>query len=315
MVRTAFVGRLISAVVTIALVVLLVFGIVDALADPAALALGQDAAPEELARLRAAWGLDRPWGARLAEVFAGLVRMDLGVSRIRGAPVSALIAGAFLPTLAYALPGLLLEGIAAIAGGLAMARRRGGAVDRLLSGLATALMSMSSLIVVIAAHQLLAHRLALFPLVGWPLVGSDADVAGLVLLPLLLWAALLLGPDLRHYRALFVRELDEPYLDGLRSRGVPERAVLRHALRGASAGILARVAGRLPHLIVGSVVIEQVFNIPGIGGLAIAALRTGDLALVEGLAVVLAVITVAGQLGLDVLAAAIDPRLRRGGRR
>jgi peptide/nickel transport system permease protein len=313
--RSALVGRLVSALVTVALVVTLVFGIVDALADPAAIALGQDAAPEELARLRAAWGLDRPWMSRLAEVFAGLARLDLGVSRIQQAPVAALIGRAFGPTLAYALPGLIVASALGIAGGLAMARRRGGPVDRLLSALATALMSTSSLIVVIAAHQVLAHRLQLFPLVGWPLVGSDAGIVGLVLLPLLLWALLLLGPDLRHYRALFVRELDEPYVDGLRSRGVGERAVLRHALRGASAGILARLAGRLPHLVVGSVVIDQVFNIPGIGGLAIAALRTGDLAVVEGLAVVLALLTIAGQLGLELLAAAIDPRLRAGGRR
>ncbi len=138
---------------------------------------------------------------------------------------------------------------------------------------------------------------------------------GLALLPALLWALVQVGPDLRHYRSVFVRELGEPYLDGLRSRGIAEGRVLGHALRGASAPILARIAGRLPHLVVGSLVIDQVFNIPGIGGLAISFLRTGDLALVEGLAVVLALVTIGGHLLLDLAAAAIDPRLRAGGRR
>ena len=194
----------------------------------------------------------------------------------------------------------------------------GGAVDRALTGVATALMSTSSLILVIVGHQLLAHRWGLFSLVGWPLVGAERGLwtlVGLALLPALLWALVQVGPDLRHYRSVFVRELGEPYLDGLRSRGIAEGRVLRHAVRGASAPILARIAGRLPHLVVGSLVIDQVFNIPGVGGLAITALRTGDLALCEGLAVVLAIITIAGQLLLDLAAAAIDPRLRARGRR
>ena len=316
--RSAPLGRLLSALVTVLLVVVIVFGIVDALVDPAAVALGQGAAPEEVARLRAAWGLDRPWTSRLGELLAALASFDLGVSRVQQVPVSTLIGRAFAPTLAYALPGMLLATLLGIGGGLAAARRVGSAVDRLLTGIATALMSTSSLILVIVGHQLFAHRWGLSPLVGWPLAGAESGLwalVGLALLPALLWALVQVGPDLRHYRSVFVRELGEPYLDGLRSRGIGEGRVLRHAVRGASAPILARIAGRLPHLVVGSLVIDQVFNIPGVGGLAITALRTGDLALVEGLAVVLAIITIAGQLLLDLAAAAIDPRLRVGGRR
>ncbi|HFE47147.1 MAG TPA: ABC transporter permease [Nannocystis exedens] len=317
MARFAFapLGRLLSALVTLVLVVVIVFGIVDTLVDPAALALGQVAAPEELARLRAAWGLDRPWTTRLGELLLGLASFDLGFSRVQSQAVSGLIARAFAPTLAYALPGMVLATFAGIGGGLAAARRSGGIIDRSLTAAATLLISTSSLIIVIAGHQIFAHRLGLFPIIGWPLVGSSVGAAGLLILPVFLWALLQLGPDLRHYRALFVRELAEPYLDGLRSRGIRERAVLGHALRGASASILARLAGRLPHLVVGSLVIEQVFNIPGVGGLAIVALQSGDLALVEGLAVVLALITVVGQLLLEFAAAAIDPRLRQRGDR
>ncbi|MCB9703576.1 MAG: ABC transporter permease [Myxococcales bacterium] len=315
MTRSALAGRLVGALVTLALVVVIVFGIAGALADPAVIALGGGAPVDEVARLRHAWGLDRPWQVRLGELAWGLLHLDLGLSRIQQAPVSALIGRALAPTLAYALPGILLALALALAGGLAAARRPGGPIDRLVNLSATLLLSTSSVIVVLAAHGLLARRLGLFPIIGWPLVGSDAAAAGLVVLPALTWALLQLGPDLRHFRALFVRELDAPYLDGLRSRGIAEARVLGHALRGASGPILARLAARLPHLVVGSLVIEQVFNIPGIGGLALTALRTGDLALVEGLALLLALVTIVGQLLLDLAAAALDPRLAAGGER
>ena len=305
-------GEVGAAAATVLLAAALVYAGADVLVDPAALALGPGASVDEIERLRAAWGLDRPWALRLGERLLGLLRGDLGESVVRGRAVRGLVAEAIAPTLAYALPGTALATLVGLAGGIAAARRRGGASDRLALAAATGLMSVSSVVVVVALHLALAYRWGLFPLVGWPLAGSEEGAIGYVALPALAWALALVGPELRHYRAIFVRELAAPHLDGLRARGLAEARVLRRAIRGAAAPILARIAGRVPALVGGGVVVEYVFNIPGIGGLTIAALRTGDLPVLQGIAVAVATITVAGQVVADRLGRRLDPRVTAG---
>lgn len=302
-----------AGLLTLALVVVIVFGVASALADPAALALGPGASADEVARLRAAWGLDRPLPLRLLDLFLRLARLDLGESLLQRIPVSTLVARAALPTLAYALPGTLLATVVGVLGGL-FAARRGGLVDRLLLAVSTLLLATSSVIIVLGAHELLAHRLDLFPILGWPLAGSSASPLGLLALPILLWATIQLGPDLRHYRAIFARELAAPHWDGLRARGITEARILAHVVRGAIGPILARLAARLPHLLVGSLVLEHVLGIPGLGALAVTALRRGDLAVLVGIALVTAAVTIVGQLALEGWAAAVDPRLRSADR-
>lgn len=303
----ALLRRLLVAAATLALVSALVFVVVEALADRAALTLGRGAGPEALAARRALLGLDRPYLVRLLEQVGAALTFQLGTSGHE--PVGARLGRALGPTLAYALPGFVVASVAALVGGFCAARRRGW-LDRGLLALATALMSTSSVIVVVLGQQLLAHRLRLFPVLGWPLGGEARGALGFVLLPALLWALIQLGPDLRHYRALFIRELAAPQVEGLRARGLSEARVARHLLRGALAPVLARVSARLPQLVLGSVVIEHLFNVPGVGALLLAALRAADLPLVQGVAIGLAAATIGGQALCDLLIWWVDPRGR-----
>ena len=303
----ALLRRLLVAAATLALVSALVFVVVDALADRAALELGRGAGPEAIAARRALLGLDRPYLIRLFEHVGSAMSFQTGSSGHE--PVSARVGRALGPTLAYALPGFVLASLAALAGGFTAARRR-GLLDRGLLGLATVLMSTSSVIVVVLGQHLLAHHLRLFPVLGWPLGGDPRGPLGFVLLPALLWALIQLGPDLRHYRALFIREWAAPHVEGLRARVVPDRRIARHLLRGALGPVLARVSARLPQLVLGSVVIEHLFNIPGVGALLLAGLRDADVALVQGVAIGLAAATIGGQALCDLLIAAVEPRQR-----
>jgi peptide/nickel transport system permease protein len=163
---------------------------------------------------------------------------------------------------------------------------------------------------VVLGQYLLAHRLRWFPVLGWPLAGDPRTVVGFVVLPALLWALIQVGPDLRHYRAIFVRELAAPHVEGLRARGLRERAIAWRVVRGAAAPVLARVSARLPQLVIGSVVVEHVFNVPGLGALLVAAIRDADLAVVQGVAFALAAVTIAGQALCDLAVHALDPRTR-----
>lgn len=301
--------RLLVAAATLALVSALVFVVVDALADRAVLDLGRGASPEALAARRHLLGLDRPFLTRLLGHVVSAMSFELGDSARLGAPVAELLLRASWPTLCYALPGFLLATIVALVGGLTAARRRGW-IDRLVLAGSTVLMSCSSVIVVVLGQYVLAHRLRWFPVLGWPLAGDPRAVIGFVVLPALLWALIQVGPDLRHYRAIFVRELAAPHVEGMRARGLPERRVARRVLRGAAAPVLARVSARLPQLVIGSVVVEHVFNVPGLGALLVAAIRDADLAVVQGVAFVLAAVTIVGQALCDLAVHGLDPRTR-----
>ena len=293
----------------------LTFLIGERLVDPAVAGAGS-LDPQVIAARRAELGLDRPLPTRLGEHLSDLLRLELGVSRTRRQPVTQVLAGAIRPTLAYALPGFLLAGVLALLGGTAAARHQGRALDRSLSGLATALAATSALVVVALGQLLAARQPHLFAAVGWPLVGSaQVRWSYHLALPVLLWAAIQVGPDLRHVRALMVESLAAPHIEALRARGLSEIAVLRHALRNASGGLVARLSLRLPQLVAGSVVIETVFNIPGVGEQLVTAVLAGDGPLLQGVVLLLTVVTVLGQPVLDLLAAALDPRLAVGGSR
>lgn len=301
--------RLLRAAATLLVVSILVFFVIDALADRATQDLGRAASAEALAARRHLLGLDRPVLSRLVEHVLAALSFDLGDSARSGLPVAALLGRAIGPTLAYAVPGFLLASATALLGGFAAARWRGWP-GRMLLAVSTVLMSTSSVIIVVLGQYLLAHRLRLFPVLGWPLAGDGRALIGFVLLPALLWAVIQFGPDLRHYRAVFVRELAAPHLGGLRARGLAEPRIARHVLRGAAAPVLARVSARLPQLVIGSVVVEQVFNVPGVGALLIAAIQDGDLAVVQGIALCLAAATIVGQALCDLAVYALDPRTR-----
>jgi len=299
------------AIPTVALVTILVFLVFEMLADPAANELGIHATPRALAELRKELGLDRPLTVRAAHQLLSLLQGELGISRYHGHPVLTLLLDGLGPTLSYAVPGFALASASSVVGGLFAARLDGGAIDRVLGFFSTILVSSSSLLIVLIAHSLLTHTMPLFP-VSWPLTatGSESTSLSHIQLPTLLWALLQFGPDFRHYRALFVEASSAPHFDAMRARGLPGSRIFFHQLRFCAAPVCARLGHRLPHLLAGSVVIEYVFNIPGIGLLMADALHGVDLPLMQGLALTLTVGTIVAQLGSDLIAGVLDPRMR-----
>ncbi len=307
----SFVARrlLLGAVQTVA-VVLLVFGLTEALPGDAAIALaGDQPDPARIAALRQTLELDRPAHERLADWAAGLLHGDLGTSLTSGRPVTRYLADGFGPTLLLA--GLTLALLVPVGFGLGVlaARRTGGALDRLISSVSLAVYAVPEFALGVLLVTLFALRLAWLPPTA---VGYGTDLLGhpaALVLPVLVLLARPVCSLSRLVRAGMVDALSAPYTAHARRYGIPERRILwRHALPGAAAPAVQQLARTADWLLCGVVVVEALFVIPGLGTVLLNAVAERDVPVVQGLAVVFGVLTVVLNLGADLIAHRLTPR-------
>lgn len=310
--RARFLGRRLAAAGFVLLAaVVIVVAIGETLHDPARIELGPFASPEALAQRRHELARDRPLGVRIVKQIIAAATGNWGTSVVHRRPVIEVLRSGLGPTLAYAVPGFVLASIAAAAAALHRVDRRRHVATSGFDIAAGMMLGLSSLIVVIALHDVFAHRLAWFPLLGWPLYEHASEsLASYLVLPVLAWATMQWPADYRMYRSIFAGEVDAEHVTAMRARGLARATIRRHILRGSAGTIIARIVSRLPHLVVGSIVIEEVFNIPGLGDAMIVGSRSGDVNLLQGAVLLSAGVTVVAQLAGDLVAGRLDPRLR-----
>ncbi|HOQ98873.1 MAG TPA: ABC transporter permease [Anaerolineae bacterium] len=304
--------RLLGLVLTLLLVSLITFAVVHVLpGDPAMLILGHEASPESLAGLRAALGLDRPLPAQYLSWLAGALHGDLGMSLRHNLPVGQLIAERLPVTASLAALATLLAVGLALPLGMLAAVRQGTAVDLgvlVLSQVGVALPAFWIGILLIVTLAVGRH---LFPTGGY--VPWSASVPGALrslALPAVALSLPMVAVLVRLVRNAMLDELGRDHIRTARAKGLPERTVLlRHALRGALIPTVTMVGLQLGFLLGGSIVIEQVFSLPGLGRLVLSAIANRDVPLIQGLVVFIATLAVAINFTVDVLYAALDPRL------
>jgi peptide/nickel transport system permease protein len=304
------VRRLLRAVPTVFGVALLTFLLFDAFGpDPARAALGQHATPEALAHLRHQWGLDVSLPRQFLEFLRRIATFDFGRSWVTGEDLGTQLRGGALVSLAVTLPPFVAGFVVNVGVALFVARHRDGVADRLARLLFVGAMSVSALVYVLALQYLLAYRLGWFPIGGW-----EAGPAALkyLALPWLIQLLLLMGPDIRLYRTLFLAELQSDWVRTARAKGAGEARVLwRHVLPNAWVPLITHNVTTLPFLVLGSFLMERFFSIPGIGSLSVDALARGDLPVLQAVTVLGALALLAFNVLNDVLVAAADPRVRR----
>jgi len=211
-------------------------------------------------------------------------------------------------SLSVALPPFVFGGIVNVAIALFIARHRDGVVDKAARALFIAAMSVSALVWVLALQYLLAFKLDWFPINGYEGGWSAVKYLGL---PWLIQLLLLMGPDIRLYRALFLADMNADWVRTARAKGASEgRVLLRHVLPNAWIPIITQNVTTIPFLILGSFLMERFFSIPGIGNLTIDALSRGDLPILKAVTVLGALALVAFNLVNDLLYAVADPRVR-----
>ncbi len=291
---------------------LLVFWALDSGCQPAQLQLGVNGSPEQVAALCTQLGLDRPLLVQYADWLGRAARGDFGIAYVSGARIDTTLFDQLAVTMWLVTGGMVVALLVAVPLGMLSALRNGRPVGYLLSGVSQLGVAVPAFLAAILLVSVFAIRLGWLPANGYVVPAVDfGDFVRHMILP---WISLgvVQGAVLARYvRSAVLDEMDQDYLRTARAKGLtPFRALARHGLRNAAIPVLTVIGVNLVTVLVGAVIIERIFTIPGIGkGLADAAERR-DLLTVQAQVVVLVVIALLISLVVDVLYTVIDPRLR-----
>jgi peptide/nickel transport system permease protein len=295
----------------------LVFAFMSVLpGDPARVALGVNASEEAVTRMRAEFGLDRSLVVQYLDWVRGLLTFDPGTSYVTHAPIGAMIADRLLVTLWLIGTAVVLALVIALPMGTLMAvrhRRPSGLVLTALSQVGIAVPAFLAGILLVAVF---AVKLRWLPANGWT---PPAEDPGMFLKQLILPAislGLVQGAVVARYvRSAILDVLREDYLRTARAKGLtPMRALLRHGLRNASIPVVTVLGLQIATLLIGAVVIERVFVIPGLGSLLLDSVSNRDLIMVQDVVMILVMAVLIVNFIIDLLYLLIDPRLRVGTR-
>jgi peptide/nickel transport system permease protein len=308
--------RLLIAVPILFGVTVITFILLNLIPGSAAVALlGPDATPEQIARLNAEMGLDRPPLERYLEWLGGVVQGDLGSSLVSRQPVTDALSTRLAVTFELVVLSLTIALALSIPLALVAARRPNGIVDRISRVVSNAGLSVANFVLALLLSLLFAVVLGWFPAIGYtPLSeGIGANLYSMTL------PALSIGLGLLFFYSRFLRNdlvdqmQGEDYIMTARAKGLtPWQVLIRHAFRNSSFGLITFVGLNISFLISGTVIIEAIFGLPGAGTYLLQAINTRDYPVLQGLTLVFATITVLANLVVDVIYAVLDPRIRYG---
>jgi peptide/nickel transport system permease protein len=305
--------RIAIAALSLLAVSVIVFAITAVLpGDAAQEQLGQDATPEALAALRAKMGLDVAAPQRYWRWLAGLTRGDLGMSSTAQLPVAELIGSRLPNSLLLAAVTALFAVPLALANGIAAAVWRGSWFDRFASTAAVAIVSVPEFLVATLAVLVFAVQLRWLPALSYV---SDIESVGQLLrafaMPVLTLTCVVGAQMMRMSRAAVIDQLEAPYIEMVRLKGAsPLRLVLAHALPNAVGPIANAVALSLSYLLGGVIIVETIFNYPGIAKLMVDAVTQRDMPLVQACAMLFCVGYLILVTTADICGILANPRLR-----
>jgi peptide/nickel transport system permease protein len=307
------VRRIGSTVVVMAIVGLVVFLLLHlAPGDPAAIIAGDNATPANIAAIRTRLGLSEPLPVQFMHWALGLLHGDLGVSIFSDKPVLSLIGQRLEPTISLTVVTLAFSVVTAISAGVAAAWRSGGAIDRVVMGIAALGFSVPVFVVAYFLIYWFAIGLRWLPVQGyvpfarglWPWISH-------LILPAIALGLAYVALIARITRATMLDVLAEDYMRTAAAKGVSTRGMLlHHALKNAGVPIVTVIGMGVALLISGVVITETVFNIPGVGRLTVDAISNRDYPIIEGVMVVFSGVYVLINLLVDLSYTLIDPRIR-----
>jgi peptide/nickel transport system permease protein len=277
--------------------------------DPARILLGTKSTPEAIARIREQYGLDEPIWLQYVYFIKNLLHGEMGKSILYKSQVLNLVGDRIMPTLNLVLYSVILALLIAVPLAALAATRRGRLADHIIRLVSTAGLGFPAFWLGIMLIILFSIKLDLVPVSGYG--SSFGDRLHHLILPSLTVALALSAIIIRSLRAGMIAEAASDYVQAARAKGLPESSIFwRHVLPNSVVPTINLLAINIGWLIGGTVVIETVFSIPGIGQLLIRAIFSRDYMVVQAVSLVFAVATVAINFISDILSVAIDPRIK-----
>ncbi|MCD5362828.1 ABC transporter permease [Chromobacterium aquaticum] len=303
--------RILQMIPTLFGVMLLVFTLFTLVGgDPSLVLAGKHLTPDVLANIRAQLGLDQSLPRQFWIFVKQVLTLDFGTSWSTQQPVADIIGSRVGPSLTLTGAMLVVDLTIAIPLAALVAYFRGGLTDHIVTIACTVAMSISALVYIIAGQYFLAFKMGWFPVRGW----GDSFWVNLfvyVPLPLLMGLMVSLGPDIRFYRSFFVEEIGQDYVRTARAKGLSERAVmLKHVLRNALIPVVTSVMMSLPYMLIGALVLESFFGIPGMGNEVVMAVNKSDFPVIKAITIYIAIATMVFNLLGDLVYKLIDPRVQ-----
>ncbi len=254
-------------------------------------------------------GLGKPKLVQLGDHVRKLLTFDLGTSWKTGRDLSETFIEGAKPSLMITVPGFIAGLITAVGLALYQVFVRNSLLDRGMTVAAVALMSIPTVVYIIVLQAIGALMLNYFPASGfdWRGLATFKFVA----LPILVIVIVNLGYDARLYRAIFIEEISQDYVRTARAKGVSSSRVLTvHVLKNGMIALITLTVAHLPALIMGSLLIENFFGIPGLGNVLVMAIQSGDLPVVMASVYLGSLLYVASLILTDIAYALADPRIR-----
>lgn len=272
--------------------------------DPAKLMLGERAPEEEVAALRAQMGLDDPFPVQFGRFVVNAVRGDLGRSLVTRRPVFEELSARFPATLQLAAAGVFVAVLMGIPIGILSATRQYSAFDAASMGIALVGVSMPNFWQGMMMILLFSVTLGVFPSSGYGTLRH-------LIMPALTIGTSTAAIVTRMTRSSMLEVVRQDYIRTARAKGLSERVVInRHALKNALIPIVTVIGLQFGYLLGGAVLTESIFSWPGVGRLMVDAIRQKDYPMVQGGVLLLALAFSVVNLGVDILYAYIDPRIR-----
>lgn len=291
----------------ITLITFLLFHVVGG--NPAAQAAGKYGSEAQIKALEIEMGLNKPLYLQYIDYIKQIVTFDFGRSWSTHQEISTMILNGMGPSLSLTLPAFILILMLSVSIALLLAHFRDGILDKTILILCLAGMSVSSLVYILYMQYWLAYKAGLFPISGW-----DPSWAGrweYVALPILIFIILSLGGNVLFYRTVFLDEVGQDYVRTARAKGLGTgRVLFKHVLRNAMIPIITLVVLEMPFLILGSLLLESFFDIPGLGGLIYSAIQNSDFPVIKAMTFIGAGLYMIFQLISDLLYAIVDPKVQ-----
>jgi peptide/nickel transport system permease protein len=303
--------RLLAVIPIVLLVSFGVFGLETLLPGDAAVTIaGENASPATIAQIRHTLGLDHSIVQRYVDWIGGALHGDFGHSLFTHASVSGMISNAWVITFTLVLGALVIALLVSPVLALVAARRSGGLVDRLVTVLASIGTGIPDFVVGMFMLLLFGVVLGWLPLTGYvPLAKGFGTWASHMVLPVLALSLPMTSSLTRQLRFSLADTLVQPYIRTAYAKGLSDRVVLvKHALRAAAPAAVSVFGVYVARLLGGAVIVESVFQLPGLGNTTVTAILNRDFPVIQGVIPLLVLVAVLANVGADALNMVLRPR-------